>query len=87
MHEDITEHISREDGYNRGFEEGKKYAQNKVLELMNEVETAYKLQHIRMESGSAEESKHKLNAIRYMKSWVLSGGHTDFDGNRVCLPW
>jgi len=87
MHDDIIEHTARESGYARGFEDGKTFAQNKVLELMNEVEAAYNLQHIRMESGSAEESKHKLNAVQFMKNWVLSGGHTDFDGNRACLPW
>lgn len=87
MHEDMIEHIARDDGYNRGYESGKKYAQDKVLELMNEVETAYKQQDIRMEFGSADEAKHKLNAVRFMKNWVLTGGHTDFDGNRSCLPW
>lgn len=86
MHEDMIEHIARDDGYNRGYEAGKTYTQSKVLELMDEVIEAYG----QMPVTGQEQANHKQvqsNAVRFMKNWVLSGGHTDFDGNRSCLPW
>lgn len=69
------------------FDAGKKFAQNKVLELMDEVIHEYKMQKIRMDSPSNEVAQAKLNAVEFMKNWVLNGGHEDEDGNRVCLPW
>ena len=72
---------------NEQFESGKKFAQNKVLELMNEVIYEYKLREIRMDSPSVEIDKAQLNALNFMKNWVLSGGHEDENGNRACLPW
>ena len=66
------------------FDAGKKFAQNKVIELMDEVIEAYESQY---ENAPGNEERCRLNAVKFMKSWVLSGGHEDFDGNRVCLPW
>ncbi len=54
---------------------------------MDEVIHEYKMQNIRMDSPSNEIAQAKLNAVEFMKNWVLSGGHEDEDGNRVCLPW
>ena len=70
--------------WQEGYEQGKKFAQNKVLELMDEVIAEYE--------SLAEIHDHKdehlqLNAVKFMKSWVISGGHEDEDGNRVCLVW
>ena len=66
------------------YDAGKAFAQNKVLELMDEVIREYKeLNAIH----SDEETKAQLNAVKFMKSWVISGGHEDEDGNRVCLVW
>ena len=66
------------------FDAGKKFAQNKVLELMDEVIAEYEeLTAIH----SDDEAQGQLNAVKFMKSWVLSGGHEDEDGNRVCLVW
>ena len=77
--------------YDKGYEDGKKFAQNKVLELMNEVIEQYEGQYDNAEQendiGSAEHSQAQLNAVKFMKSWVLSGGHEDENGNRVCLVW
>ena len=66
------------------YNEGKKFAQNKVLELMDEVITEYELL---AEANDYKEEHLQLNAVKFMKSWVLSGGHEDEDGNRVCLVW
>ena len=41
----------------------------------------------KMDSESSRQFKLQLNAVFFMKDWVLSGGHTDEDGNRVCLVW
>ena len=66
------------------YDAGKAFAQNKVLELMDEVIREYKeLNAIH----SDEETQAQLNAVKFMKSWVISGGHEDEDGNRVCLVW
>ena len=73
--------------YDKGYEDGKKFAQNKVLELMDEVIHEYKMQKIRMDSPSHEISQAQLNAVEFMRRWVLDGGHEDESGNRVCLVW
>lgn len=106
MHEDITEHVAYDRGfqagqhdmnriialkedlaYDKGYEAGKQFVQDKVLELMNEVISEYKLMQLRMEAPNADISKAQLNAAEFMKSWVLSGGVEGLDGNRTCLPW
>ena len=66
------------------YDAGKKFAQNKVLELMDEVIEAYGSLY---ETDIHAYSKQQVNAVKFMKSWVLSGGHQDEDGNRVCLVW
>ena len=75
--------------WQEGYEQGKKFAQNKVLELMNEVIDEYRTlaREEKMDSESSKIPKAQLNAVFFMKDWVLSGGHTDEDGNRVCLVW
>ena len=66
------------------YDAGKAFAQNKVLELMDEVIAEYEsLAEIHDEN----DEYLQLNAVKFMKSWVLSGGHEDEDGNRVCLVW
>ena len=67
------------------FDAGKKFAQNKVIELMDEVIAEYTSQCEKAPSHMG--SIDKLNAVKFMKSWVISGGHEDEDGNRVCLVW
>ena len=74
-------------GHEQGYDAGKEFAQNKVLELMDEVVHEYKMQKIRMDSPSHEINQAQLNAVEFMKNWVLSGGNEDEDGNRVCLVW
>jgi hypothetical protein len=69
------------------YDNGKKFAQEKILELMGEVIHEYKMQQIRMEGGNAKELQAKVNAVEFMKHWALSGGTEDEDGNRVCLVW
>jgi hypothetical protein len=75
--------------YDQIFDEGKMFAQNKVLELMNEVIDEYRTlaRAGKMDSESSRIPKAQLNAVEFMKSWVRSGGHEDEDGNRACLVW
>jgi flagellar biosynthesis/type III secretory pathway protein FliH len=82
-------HDGHEGGVEDGYELGKSYAQDKVLELMEEVIHEYKLlaQAGKMDSESTRIPKAQLNAVEFMKRWVCSGGHTDEDGNRACLVW
>ena len=77
------------DDYDAGHAAGKKFAQDKVLELMDEVIHEYKslARAEKMDSEKGRLPKAQLNAVEFMKSWVMSGGHTDLDGDRVCLPW
>ena len=77
------------DRYEEGYADGKRFAQNKVLELMDEVIHEYRTlaRTGKMDSESSKMPKAQLNAVEFMKSWVLSGGHEDEDGNRVCLVW
>ena len=75
------------DDYDAGFEAGKEFAQKEILKLMNEVIQEYKLKKIRMDSPSNEISQAQLNSVEFMKGWILSGGHEDENGNRVCLAW
>tara|TARA_R110000824_G_scaffold63730_1_gene167278 strand:- start:1187 stop:1534 length:348 start_codon:yes stop_codon:yes gene_type:complete len=71
-------------GHEEGFADGKKFAQNKVLELMDEVIEQYELQANEYDYKAEHD---RLNAVKFMKGWVLSGGTEDEDGNRVCLVW
>jgi len=76
-------------GTEHGFENGKGYSQEKVLELMDEVIHEYKT-HARAEKMDSESSrlpKAQLNAVLFMKHWVVSGGQKDEEGNRACLVW
>ena len=70
--------------YDKGYDDGKKFAQNKVLELMNEVIEEYEEL---IATYPDEEIQAQVNAVKFMKNWVLSGGHEDENGNRVCLVW
>jgi hypothetical protein len=91
MHRTIVEHTAHEagytQGYDQGYEHGKKFAQKKALELMNEVIEKYKLLARQEKMGQGLVAKSQLNAAGFMKHWVMSGGHEDEEGNRVCLPW
>ena len=83
--------------YDQIFTDGKEFAQNKVLELMDEVIREYETQYNQalkdmtdkdLDWGDTHtELQSKFNAVKFMKSWVLSGGHEDEDGNRACLVW
>ena len=88
--------------YFNGFEQGKKYAQNKADELLEEIIYAYE------KIGASNESKMpffkeaieagfpdagedyftqgQINAVRFAQKWLSSGGVTDLSGNRACLP-
>ena len=82
--------VIKEDlAFEKGYDAGKKFAQDKVLELMNEVIHEYKIlaRQEKMDSESSRQFKLQVNAVEFMKHWIMSGGHEDFDGNRACLPW
>ena len=71
------------------FDAVKAFAQNKVLELMDEVIHEYRTlaKAEKMDSESGRIPHAQLNAVVFMRNWVCSGGHEDEDGNRVCLVW
>ena len=71
------------------FDAGKRFAQNKVLELMDEVIHEYRTlaKAEKMDSESGRIPHAQLNAVVFMRNWVCSDGHEDEDGNRVCLVW
>ena len=56
------------------FDAGKAFAQKKVLELMDEVIHEYRLlaQAEKMDSEDSVIPKAQLNAVFFMKDWVLS---------------
>lgn len=71
------------------YDAGKAFAQNKVLELMDEVIHEYRTlaKAERMDSESGRIPHAQLNAVVFMRNWVCSGGHEDENGDRVCLVW
>jgi len=71
------------------FDAGKTFAQNKVLELMDEVIDEYRTiaREEKMDSESSRIPKAQLNAVLFMKHWILNDGIEDEEGNRVCLVW
>ena len=71
------------------YDAGKAFAQNKVLELVDEVIHEYRTltKAEKMDSESGRIPHAQLNAVVFMRNWVCSGGHEDEDGNRVCLVW
>lgn len=72
------------------YDAGKAFAQKKVLELMDEVIKEYEEEYEQYRLSATypdEKIQAQINAVKFMKSWVLSGGHEDEDGNRVCLVW
>ena len=68
---------------------GKSAVREKTHDLMVEVMDTYKSMQTQYEKGSSEYQVlgAQANAVEFTLDWVKSGGHTDFDGNRVCLPW
>ena len=71
------------------FDAGKAFAQKKVLELMDEVIDEYRTiaREEKMDSESSRIPKAQLNAVLFMKHWILNDGIKDEEGNRVCLVW
>ena len=61
---------NQERAYEQGLNVGKKFAQNKVLELLDEVIHEYKMQQTRMEGGNAKELQAKVSAVKYTKSLI-----------------
>ncbi len=73
----------------KAFDAGKSFAQKKVLELMDEVIDEYRTiaREEKMDSESSRMPKAQLNAVLFMKHWILNDGLEDEDGNRACLVW
>lgn len=71
------------------FDAGKVFAQKKILDLMDEVIDEYRTiaREEKMDSESSIIPKAQLNAVLFMKHWVLNDGLTDEEGNRACLVW
>ena len=77
--------------YNAGYKAGKKYARGKVHDLLTEVIEAYE----KIESSDKDASdevkdiyvKSQINAVKFARKWVSSGGDYTLDGDRACFPW
>lgn len=74
------------------YDAGVKYAKEKACELIIEVIGAYEDILTAEDEGEPMYSIvdyriAQVNAVKFTLDWVKSGGHTDFDGERVCLPW
>lgn len=77
------------DDYDAGFKAGKEFAQVKFLDLMDEVIHEYRTlaKQEKMDSEGSKTPKAQLNAVFFMKHWIINDGFEDEDGNRVCLVW
>ena len=77
--------------WQEGYEQGALQTRNKVHELFNEAIEAYESMIIKGDSKKArvenEIVRCQINAVKFSRGWVASGGMTDSKGNRVCLPW
>lgn len=75
--------------YEKGYDAGKAFAQGKILDLMDEVIHEYRTlaKQEKMDSESSKIPKAQLNAVFFMKHWIINDGFEDEDGNRVCLVW
>ncbi len=82
--------------WQEGYSEGKKYARNKVHELLQEVIDAYESTDVNLKfpappisalKGRKDRKQSQINAVKFAQKWVASGGETDIDGNRACFPW
>ena len=67
---------------------GKTAGKEKTHDLRVEVLDTYKSLQEDHEKDSPQYQVlgAQANAVEFTLDWVRSGGHTDFDGNRVCLP-
>ena len=71
-----------QEGYGQGILQQRLH----VMELLDEVIQAYEDVY---EQKDVDEFtvKSQINAVKFAKKWVQSGGQIDSDGNRACLPW
>ena len=77
--------------WQEGYDQGVLQTRNKVHELFNEVIEAYESMIIKGGSKNAikenEIVRCQINAVKFSRGWVASGGLTDSKGNRTCYPW
>ena len=77
--------------WQEGYEQGILQTQNKAHELFNEVIEAYESMITKGESENVREENEivrcQINAVKFSRGWVASGGLTDSKGNRTCYPW
>ena len=74
-----------QEGYGQGILQQRLH----VMKLLDEVIEAY--EDIYKQTGTpwADEFvvKSQINAVKFSKKWIQSGGKTDLEGNRACYPW
>ena len=69
---------NQEKAYEQGLNVGKKFVQNKVLKLVDEVIHEYKMQQTRMEGGNAKELQAKVSCSKIHKE-LNTGTHNMSD--------
>jgi len=70
-----------QEGYGQGLLQERLH----VIKLVDEVMEAYK--ELLLNSPESKIIQAQINAVKFTKSWVQSGGLTDTDGERACYPW
>ena len=82
------------DDYDAGVKYAKEKACELIIEVIGEYEDILKGECLDSHDGEPElmysivdYRRAQANAVRFTLDWVKSGGHTDFDGERICLPW
>ena len=53
------------------FDAGKKFTEDRVLEIMDKVIHEYKMKEIKMDLSSHKISQAQLNAVEFMKNCIL----------------
>lgn len=76
--------IKEDLAYEKGFDAGKKFTRAKMIQLIDEVIDTYSDM---AQNDVDPEIQAQIAASKFIKHWVMSGGHEDHEGNRVCLPW
>ena len=71
-----------QEGYGQGILQQRLHVMELLDEVIHAYEEVYEQKHV-----DEFTVKSQINAVKFAKKWVQSGGQIDLDGNRACLPW
>ena len=75
-----------QEGYGQGILQQRLHVMKLLDEVIEAYEDIYKHPYNEREADEFVV-KSQINAVKFTKKWVSSGGQIDLDGNRACLPW